>query len=89
MGSGSAFTFGSNFGGWLMLLDALDLAWCSPRPQEWQPGLLRKKYKSSDKPSLARVNELWPEAPVTLKKHSGRSDAIMIAYWAYLKLTEP
>ena len=86
MGVVSAFSFGANTGHWEGILDTLQIPWQSVRPQTWQKGIVPKKKSATDKPGLLVARRLWPDAPLTLKKHDGRADALLIARWGYLQM---
>lgn len=49
-------------------------------PIRWKKalGLGKEKYES-----LAKARELFPEAPLHLKKHHNRAEALLIAYYAW------
>jgi crossover junction endodeoxyribonuclease RuvC len=82
-GVSSTFRFGVNFGAWQGILSALGLAYLMPRPTEWQKGLVRKSDGPDPKArSLAVARRLFPEAELSRKKDSGRSDALLLAWWA-------
>lgn len=87
-GVSSTFKFGANYGWWKGVLDANKLPWREVRPQAWQAGMVPRKTTPTDKPSLPVARRLFPSAPLTLKKHDGRSDAILMAYWAFLQLNQ-
>lgn len=92
-GVSSTFKFGSNFGWWLGVLDALDISYTLVSPQKWQ-GALFKKYKTptgelkgtSKEVSLKVAKELFSREPDTKgwferKKDHGRSDAALIGWY--------
>lgn len=79
----SMFSFGQNLGSWQGILSALSIAYLMPTPQAWQKGLVDRK--SGDDPkscSLATARRLFPDAELHLKKHHGRADALLLAWWA-------
>jgi hypothetical protein len=78
----SMFNFGTNYGWWQGLLDARRIPYRLVRPQTWQVGLgIPRKKSKQDKPSLLAARRLFPTAPLALKKHHGRADALLIADW--------
>lgn len=78
-GVASTFAFGENFGWWKGILQAFGVPFKTIRPQDWQKGLVPKRGTLTDKPSLSVARQLYPEAPLNLKKHHNRADAILIA----------
>ena len=78
-GVASTFAFGENFGWWKGILQAFGIPFKTIRPQDWQKGLVPKRGTLTDKPSLSVARQLYPEAPLNLKKHHNRADAILIA----------
>lgn len=78
-GVASTFAFGENFGWWKGILQAFGIPFKTIRPQDWQKGLVPKRGTLTDKPSLSVARQLYPEAPLSLKKHHNRADAILIA----------
>jgi crossover junction endodeoxyribonuclease RuvC len=80
-GVSSMFKFGANFGWWQGALDALKLPYVLVRPQTWQKGLVPKKKDKADKPSLLVARRMFPQVDLSLKKHDGRADALLIADW--------
>ncbi len=81
----SMFRFGQNLGQWEGIIATLGIPLLQPTPREWQAGLVRKSDGSCPKTrSLAAARRLFPrvECDLTKKAHSGRSDALLIAWWA-------
>jgi crossover junction endodeoxyribonuclease RuvC len=79
----SMFSFGQNVGTWHGILAALAIPYVSPRPQDWQRGLVDKKAgKDSKAASLATARRLFPDAALSRKKDHGRADALLLAWWA-------
>lgn len=79
----SMFTFGQNVGTWHGILAALSIPYVSPRPQDWQRGLVdRKAGKDTKAASLATARRLFPDADLGRKKDHGRADALLLAWWA-------
>ena len=87
MGVTSAFSFGESSGWWKGYLDATGASWLTVSPQTWMRGLVPAKASPKDKPGLLVARRLFPTAPLHLAKHHGRADALLIAYWLFLKLT--
>lgn len=79
----SMFSFGRNVGEWGGILVALGIPFTCPRPQEWQKGLVDKKAgKDAKTAALATARRLFPGADLGRKKHHGRADALLLAWWA-------
>lgn len=79
----SMFTFGQNFGQWEGILAALSLPCLQPTPQEWQKGLVKASDGADTKTrALTVARRLFPDADLNLKKHHGRADALLLAWWA-------
>ena len=76
----STFSFGTNYGWWLGVIDALQIPVHHVTPQAWTRSL-PPKTKPTDKPALQVARELFPGAPLKWKKDHNRADAIMIARW--------
>ena len=75
----STFSFGENFGWWRGVLCSLGIPYTTIRPQDWMKKYSLHKSSSSDKPGLEVARKLFPEAPLHLKKHHNRADALLIA----------
>lgn len=75
----STFSFGENFGWWHGVLGSLGIPYTTIRPQDWMKKYSLQKSSASDKPGLEVARKLFPEAPLRLKKHHNRADALLIA----------
>ena len=75
----STFNFGENFGWWQGVLGSLGIPYTTIRPQDWMKKYSLHKSSPSDKPGLTVARKLFPEAPLNLKKHHNRADALLIA----------
>ena len=75
----STFSFGENFGWWQGVLGSLGIPYATIRPQDWMKKYSLQKSSASDKPGLEVARKLFPEAPLRLKKHHNRADALLIA----------
>lgn len=85
-GVSSTFKLGVNFGAWQGILSAYDMPYIMPTPQEWQKGLVYKSDGNDPKSrSLAVARRLFPDVDLSKKKHDGRADALLIAYYAKQK----
>ncbi len=79
----SMFTFGQNVGAWHGILAAMAIPFITPRPQEWQKGIVdRKAGKDTKAAALATARRLFPDADLGRKKDHGRADALLLAWWA-------
>jgi len=78
-GLGSTFNFGVGFGSVLGVVQSLGLPIELVTAATWKGalGLSRDKRASLDKARL-----LYPNAELTLAKHEGRAEALLIATWA-------
>lgn len=74
----------TNYGWWLGALDMLCISTMLVAPATWMAKQVGKKANNNDKPSLPVARRLFPTAELHLKKHDGRSDALLIANWARL-----
>ena len=79
-GVSSTFSFGTNYGWWRGVLQALEIPFKTVRPQDWQKGVVPKKGGLTDKPGLDIARQMFPGAPLSLKKHHNRADAILLAH---------
>lgn len=77
-GVSSVWSFAKNFGQWLGILAALGIPHELVTPQAWKRMMMNGMPKEKDA-SIQRVHQLFPEADVTLKKHHGRADALLMA----------
>lgn len=82
-GVSSTFTFGENSGWWKGILQAFEIPFKTIRPQDWQKGLVPKRGKLTEKPGLEVARQMFPMAPLNLKKHHNRADALLIARVCY------
>jgi len=76
------FSFGSNYGTWLMGLIMLEIPILSPTPRTWQKGVIKKAQDK--KPALAAAGRLFPFAELYGPRgggKDGRADALLIAHW--------
>lgn len=75
----STFNFGENFGWWQGLFCGLGIPYTTVGPQYWMKKYSLHKNSPSDKPGLVLARKLFPNAPLQLKKHHNRADALLIA----------
>lgn len=85
MGATSAFSFGMGFGLWLGILAALGLPHQQIHPATWKSKVMSGMGKEKDASRL-RAMQLYPRAAkdLSLKKHHGRADALMLARFSWL-----
>ncbi len=74
----SVFSLGMGFGLWLGILAGCKLPYERIEPGTWKRdmGLVSGSDKNA---SVVKALQLFPTAPLTLKKHSDRAEAILIA----------
>jgi hypothetical protein len=74
----SMFTCGMGMDVWLGVLAALQLPYTRVRPQIWKRALGLSKDKTA---SILRGQQLYPAADLRLRKHHGRAEALLLAYY--------
>jgi hypothetical protein len=77
-GVASSFTFGEGFGLWQGLLAGLEIPFDLVDPRRWKKALLDGSGKDKGA-SRIRASQLFPGADLSLVKHHGRGDALLIA----------
>ena len=77
-GVSSTFKFGMAFGGAISVAKRFNSGMVMVTPQVWKKSL---KLSSDKLESLEMARNLFPNAPLTLKKHNGRAEALLIAEW--------
>ena len=82
-GVATTFAFGAAYGCALTLGNMFEDQAVLVTPNQWKKfyGLDADKNKSS---ALAR--DMWPDAPIKLKKHNGRAEALLIANYLRLRI---
>lgn len=83
-GIASAFTFGVGLGSILATLQTLRLPIELVTPSSWKLALGLGKDKRA---SLDKARLLFPSADLTLAKHDGRAEALLLAWYAQRHLT--
>ncbi len=79
------FTIGLGFGAWLGLLGALEIPYTRVRPAVWKQALgLRGRDKEG---ARLRAQQLFPGADLSLKKHHGRAEGLLLAHWGRLRVS--
>jgi crossover junction endodeoxyribonuclease RuvC len=82
-GVSSTFRFGVNLGGWLGILATLSARYRLVKPRSWQAAMFDPGTGKEPKTrSLTTARRLFPDAELNLKKHHGRSDALLLACYA-------
>lgn len=78
-GVSSCFNFGRNFGTWLGILAALRIPHTTVTPQRWKATIMDGMTKDKDAARI-RAGQLFPylRTDLSLKKHHGRADAVLI-----------
>jgi hypothetical protein len=82
-GVASSFDFGRGFGLWEGLLAALGISYELVSPQRWKGEMMADMGKEKGA-SIVRALQLFPQAAdlITLKKHEGRAEALLMAAYA-------
>jgi hypothetical protein len=79
----SMFTFGRNLGAWEGIISTFEFPFMMPTPRQWQKGIIDPKAGTDTKErSLNTARRLFPDASLSRKKDHGRSDALLLAFWA-------
>ncbi len=79
-GVSSMFSMGFSSGLWEGILVTLGIPFEYVAPQTWKRAMLAGMPKEKAA-SRWRVQQMFPQVDVSLKKHHGRADAILIAEW--------
>jgi len=77
-GVASSFSFGMGYGIWLGILAAFEIPVDLVHPTRWKKVMMDGMGKEKQA-SMVRAKELFPTAELSLKKHHGRADALLIA----------
>lgn len=78
----SSFCFGRGLGTWEGILAALQIPVHMVAPYKWKQATMEGMGWQKDA-SRVRGLQLFPDAPLQLKKHHGRGDALLMAYWLW------
>lgn len=78
-GVASSFGFGVTVGSILAAVQVLQLPIELVTPATWKTALRLGRDK---KAALHRARLLFPDADLTLEKHDGRAEALLLAHWA-------
>jgi crossover junction endodeoxyribonuclease RuvC len=86
-GVSSSFHFGMTFGSILSILQARHLPIELVSPAKWkrEMGLIRdpgKPITTYKRQSIDKARMLYPAAELSLSKHEGRAEALLLAHWA-------
>jgi crossover junction endodeoxyribonuclease RuvC len=78
----SVFNFGLSYGIALGVMQCLDLNPVKISPNKWKKDM---KLNSDKSVSIEKARELFPEASefLKLKKHDGRAESLLLAYYLY------
>jgi hypothetical protein len=74
----SMWTTGYGYGLWLGILAALQLPYTPVRPAFWKKALGLGKDKEQ---ARLRAMQLYPAADLRLRKHHGRAEALLLAWY--------
>lgn len=77
----SAFVFGRGVGLWEGMLAEYGIPYEPVTPQRWKKALMDGMPKEKQA-SILRAKQLFPRAELTLRKHHGRADALLLAEYA-------
>lgn len=85
----SQFSIGFGYGVWTGILTASNISYFQCAPKEWQKHALAGQPGEGKARAILRCEQLFPRFPLTRdgiggKILDGRSDAAMMAYYAYL-----
>lgn len=87
-GVSSSFNFGMVYGIAQGVIVAHGIPLYFVTPQKWQKAMFSKQDGADTKTqSLAVARRLFPKADIRLKKHHGRSDAVLLAYYGQKHLS--
>jgi crossover junction endodeoxyribonuclease RuvC len=81
-GVSSVFSLGDSFGCARSAIAACRLEMVYVRPAEWKSYF---KLTSDKEMSRASAIRMFPDAPLNLKKHSDRAEALLMARWLFDK----
>jgi len=79
MGAASAFTFGKSVGHIEAVFMTLGIPVEFVMPAQWKRGLGLTRDKEA---ARALAQQCFPDAPLGLKKHAGRAEALLIGKWS-------
>lgn len=82
----SMFSMGYGFGLWIGIIATLGIPINYVHPRIWKKEFSLSKDKNL---SILRAKELFPRANITLKKHEGRAEALLMAEWFRRKQNPP
>jgi crossover junction endodeoxyribonuclease RuvC len=74
----SMFTIGYGYGLWIGILAALQIPYTAIRPAVWKKTLSLGKDKEA---SRLRAQQLFPGADLRLRKHHGRAESLLLAWY--------
>lgn len=83
-GVASAFSFGRGVGIWEGILSAYRIRYVRVPPQRWKKFMLDGAGKEKETSRL-EAQRMFPKVDLSLKKHHGRGDALLLA--AYIQRT--
>lgn len=75
-GVASTFKFGMAYGAAISIAERFNCPWHLVTPKKWKKLLGLDSDKDN---SLELARSLWPNAPLHLKKHNGRAEALLLA----------
>lgn len=92
-GVASVFSFGDSYGQIKGMLGVMQCPYQLVKPNIWKPALGLTKQKGETKQqnkerARAEAIRCWPTAPLELKKHEGRAEALLLAKYLLLTATQ-
>lgn len=79
----SGFNFGCSFGSVLSIIQSLQISLQLVTPVTWKKALGLGKEKAA---AIDKARLLFPLANLSMRKHDGRAEALLIAHYARTKL---
>lgn len=79
-GVSSMFSLGDSFGVCRAVISCMGYKLFLETPQKWKKSM---ELTSDKEKSRALASRLFPDAPLTLKKHSDRAEAILMSYYLW------
>ncbi len=83
-GVSSMFRMGEGLGIWKGIVAALGYSYEMITPKRWKKEMMQGMGKDKGA-SIIKAKQLFPNADIHLKKHDGRAEALLLAYYMKLK----
>jgi hypothetical protein len=78
-GVAGIFSYGTGFGLWLGVLAGMGIPRIKVRPQTWMKTMFAGHGERTKALSVLVAKQLFPNADISLKKHHGRAEALLLA----------